>query len=142
GDNAASPPTRRPKVCWWSRRRQAARPSLLTEAPWRSDLFLGVFPELGARHLPPMHGVRPIGEPQRSEMGPRAGERRILADALRAVHLHSLVRHLERDAWRDHLDLADPGRGGARITLVDHPRRLEAEQPGHLDLHPAFGDDV
>ena len=98
--------------------------------------------ELRPRHLTAVHRVGAIRQTQGAQAGPHAGQRHVLRHAHGAVHLHRLVGDLQRDARRHHLDLGDPGRRLARGGRVHHVGGLQAEQPRHLDLHAALGDDV
>src|SRR5271166_92662 len=75
-----------------------ARSSLQEKRRSPRPRLVGVALHLGLGDHPSMHGVWPVGEAQRTHLGPHARERKILADARPAMQLHGLVDHLERDA--------------------------------------------
>jgi hypothetical protein len=83
-----------------------------------------------------VHLVRAVGEPQAADPGERGGEREVLGQPARAVHLDRLVQdplHGERGGDLDGLDL---GVGGLVALGVHQPRGLEHQQPQLLDRHP------
>src|SRR5690606_14931326 len=73
-----------------------------------SDLLLSIFLQFFTGDLTAVHRVRSIGKPQGPQICPGPRQRRILADALRAIHLDRFISDLQRHARRHHLDLADP----------------------------------
>ena len=89
-----------------------------------------------------MHRVGAVGKAQRARMDPGAGQRRVLADPRGPVHLHRFVDNHQRHLGGHNLDLADPGGRRARVALIHHPRRLQAQKPRLFDAHPAIGNDI
>ena len=69
-------------------------------------------------------------------------QREVVAQAAGAVHLDGPVDDLQRHVGRGHLDGADLDRGGLVADGVHHPRRLQREQPDHLQLDAGLGDPV
>ena len=58
------------------------------------------------------------------------------------MHLNGSINHLQRYIRRDHFDLRNFTAGDFVPDRVHHVRRLERQQPRHVDLHSRVGNLV
>src|SRR5215472_1900804 len=89
-----------------------------------------------------VHLVRAVGEPQRPGAGPQVGQREVLADPGRAVHLDRLVDHPFGHGRSRDLDGLDLRVRALVADRVHQPGGLEHQQAGRLDPDPGLGDPV
>jgi len=83
-----------------------------------------------------MHLIGAIGQPNRTRVGPRAGQEKIVRDARGTVGLNRAVEHAKSHARHDdlcHREVTARDLVPARIHQV---RRLHRQQPRLLDVHP------
>ena len=87
-----------------------------------------------------VHFVRTVVDARRARFAVPALQRRILAEAERAVHLDGAVQHVVQHARADELDHRDLG---ARVGAAVHqPRRVQRHQPEAVDLGRRIRDPV
>ena len=83
-----------------------------------------------------MRLIGAIGQPNRTRVGPRAGQEKIVRDARGTVGLNRAVEHAKSHARHDdlcHREVTARDLVPARIHQV---RRLHRQQPRLLDVHP------
>ena len=87
-----------------------------------------------------VHFVRAVGEADRARVRPHRGERKVVADARRAVRLDRAVEDAQRHARHDDLDHRQLAARRLVADRVHQVRRLQRQQPRLLDLHARLGD--
>ena len=78
--------------------------------------------------------IRPVGQPQRAGVGPRPGQRKVVADAGAAMSLDRAVEDAQRHPGGNDLDLGDLGARRLVAHGIHQVRGAQRQQPCLIDL--------